>query len=177
MKESADNLNIHAIELASQGHFTEAIACFKRAIGIDKSNLLLWYNLGVTYRDSGDLESAKQVLLTAFEIDEYDEDLLETLALVCFSLDEIDEAFDYCARAIEINEHNSRVWNTIGVLYFSKSEFSEASVAFERAVTLCPYYYDALYNLRDAYDELGNKAGKEDCENRLKDLKSQGPYA
>ncbi len=177
MKENADVLNIHAIELASQGYFTEAIACFKRAIGIDKSNFLLWYNLGVTYRDSGDLDSAKEVLLTAFLIDEYDEDLLETLALVCFSRDEIDEAFTYCARCIEVNEHNARIWNTIGVLYFARSEYSEACVAFEKAVTLFPYYYDALFNLRDTYDELGNKAGKEDCENRLKGIKDTGPYA
>ncbi len=177
MKENADVLNIHAIELASQGYFTEAIACFKRAIGIDKSNFLLWYNLGVTYRDSGDLDSAKEVLLTAFLIDEYDEDLLETLALVCFSRDEIDEAFTYCARCIEVNEHNARIWNTIGVLYFARSEYSEACVAFEKAVTLFPYYYDALFNLRDTYEELGNKAGKEDCESRLKGIKDTGPYA
>ncbi len=177
MKENADSLNIHAIELASQGYFSEAIACFKRAIGIDKSNFLLWYNLGVTYRDSGDLDSAREVLLTAYEIDEFDEDLLETLALVFFSLDEIDEAFSFCARCIEINEHNPRIWNTVGVLYFARSEFSEACVAFERAVTIFPYYYDALFNLRDTYEEIGNIAGKEDCENRLKDIKNQGPYA
>ncbi len=177
MKENADTLNIHAIELASQGHFTEAIACFKRAIGIDKSNLLLWYNLGVTYRDSGDLESAKEVLLTAYDIDEYDEDLLETLALVLYSLDEIDDAFDFCSKAVEINPQNPRIWNTVGVLYFSRSEFDQACAAFETAVTLFPYYYDALYNLKDTYEELGNIAGKDDCESRLKNLKSQGPYA
>ncbi len=177
MKESAENLNTHAIELASQGHFTEAIACFKRAIGIDKANLLLWYNLGVTYRDAGDLESAKEVLLTAYEIDEFDEDLLETLALIFYSLDEIDEAFNFCARCIEINQNNPRIWNTVGVLYFARSEYSEACVAFEKAVTLFPYYYDALFNLRDTYEEIGNTAGQEDCEERLKSLKDQGPYA
>ncbi len=177
MTENADNLNMHAIELASQGHFSEAIACFKRAIKIEKSNLLLWYNLGVTYRDSGDLESAKEVLLTAYEIDNYDEELLETLALICFSTDEIDEAFEYCARALEVNENNAHIWNTIGVLYFARSEFAQACIAFEKAVTLFPFYYDALYNLKDTYEELENIAGKEDCERRLKSLKNSGSYA
>ena len=43
--------------------------------------------------------------------------------------------------------------------------------AFERSVSINPYYYDALYNLRDTYDELGNKAGKEICQERLQKLK------
>ena len=62
MLERSDTLNNQAIILASDGAYTEAIACFKRAIVIDKNNYLLWFNLGVTYRDAGKLEEAENAL-------------------------------------------------------------------------------------------------------------------
>jgi len=40
MIENSENLNTQAIELAAKGCFTEAIACFKKAITIDKKNSL-----------------------------------------------------------------------------------------------------------------------------------------
>lgn len=178
MKENAEILNTQAIELAARGDFPEAIACFMRALNIEKSNSLIWYNLGVTYRDFGDLGTAKKTLLTAYEFDNTDEEVLETLSLVCFAQNEIDEAFRYCTDALELNPENAHIWNNIGVLYFTRSEYAHACEAFEKAVTLYPYYDDALYNLHDVYVELGNTAGAEDCQRRLSELvKNNKPYA
>ncbi len=171
MTETPENLNVHAIELANKGYFTEAIACFKKAINFDKTNFLLWYNLGITYRDSGDFDSALESLLNAFLLDEDDQELLETIATIYYSQGNIDEAFSFCARGLELNQKNAKFWNLVGVLFFSRTEFDQASTAFESAITIDPFYYDALFNLRDTYEELGNNAGKEACENRMKTLR------
>ncbi len=176
MTESPESLNTHAIELASKGNFAEAIACFKRAISMENSNYLLWYNLGVTYRDSGNLQAAKQVLLTAYGLDNTDEELLDSLTLVCFALDETDDAFEYCSENIEINPENPHAWNNLGVLYFARGEYQKAETAFEQAVSLYPHYYDALYNLRDTYAELGNKVGQAECARLMAQLRSKGNY-
>lgn len=179
MIENAEVLNTQAIELASRGDYPEAIACFIRALSIEKSNSLLWYNLGITYRDSGDMEAAKKALITAYNLDMPDEELLETLSIVCFMLDEIDEAFEYCTEGLELNCQNANIWNNIGVLYFTRLEYTKACEAFEKAVTLYPHYYDALFNLCDTYEELGNTIGKEECQRRLLKLKNNRnrPYA
>lgn len=174
MRENAEALNTQAIELASKGNFSDAIACFKSALIIDKDNYLLWYNLGVTYRDSGNLKQAKEALLVANRLNENDEDVLETIALIFYALNETQQAFEFCFRALEINNNNPHIWNNIGVLYFSQSNFSEAAEAFEQAVSIYPHYYDALFNLRDTYIELGNKVGENECNQRLKDLSSKG---
>ena len=50
------------IQSAKEENFKDAIACFKRALVIEKENYLLWYNLGITYRDAGDLRKAKDSL-------------------------------------------------------------------------------------------------------------------
>ncbi|HOS29444.1 MAG TPA: tetratricopeptide repeat protein [Treponemataceae bacterium] len=176
MQENPETLNTQAIELASQGDYPEAIACFKRAIAIERENYLLWFNMGVTYRDLGDLEGAKQALLQANAINPDDEEVMETLALIYFSLGQTELALDTCIDTLDINPNNAHIWNTIGVLHFSKSNYQEACTSFERAVTLYPHYYDALYNLRDTYTELGNKQGALECNDRLKKLTAPGAY-
>ena len=168
MIESCEKLNNQAINLAANGNFEEAIACLKRAITIEKENYLLWFNLGITYRDSGDLQSAKEAVEKAFLMNPEDGETLETLAHLSLSLGSMDEARRYSMLGIHLHPENSHIWNTTGVIYFKNAEYEEAAIAFEQALILNPYYYDALYNLRDTYEELGNKAGYESCVEKLK---------
>ncbi|HZK20525.1 MAG TPA: tetratricopeptide repeat protein [Treponemataceae bacterium] len=170
MKESPEKLNTQAISLASEGSFKEAVACFHQALLIEKSNYLLWYNLGLTYRDYGNLELAKEALLQAYKCNEYDQDVIETLSLVCYAMDNIDAAFLYCRLGLEVNPENPHMWNNMGVFFFSKGEYADASDAFETALSIYPHYYDALYNLRDTYIELNNTVGSEECSLKLKFL-------
>jgi len=170
MRENPEKLNTQAINLASKGSFKEALACFHQALQIETSNSLLWYNLGVTYREYGNLKAAKKALLQAYKLNAKDEDIIETLSLVCFSLEEVDAAFKYCATGIDLNPQNFRMWNDMGVFFFSKGDYKEASEVFETALSLNPLYTDALYNLRDTYAELGNIIGSNECEIKLKTL-------
>jgi tetratricopeptide (TPR) repeat protein len=177
-RENAEILNTQAIELAAQGEYSDAIACFKRAISMEKSNILLWYNLGITYRDSGDLERSKTALEYANDLaEETDEEILETLSLVCFTMGSMEEAFMYCMDGLDLNNKNPHLWNTLGVLFFNRSDYGDACGAFENAVSLCPYYYDALYNLCDTYAELNNQAGAAECERRMSELFPDDLYA
>lgn len=177
MKENPETLNNQAIELAAQGEYTEAIACFKRALTMENKNYFLWYNLGITYRDAGKLHQAKDALLAAYNLEDTDEDTIETLAHVCFLLSEYEEALTFCAEGIMLNEHNARLWNNSGVIHFTQGEFESACEAFERAVTINPNYYDALFNLKDTYQQLGNKNGADECAIRMKNLPKGDYYA
>ncbi|MBP3773686.1 MAG: tetratricopeptide repeat protein [Treponema sp.] len=170
MVENVVSLNTQAIELASSGQYREAIACLQRAISIEKYNHLLWYNLGITYRDAGNLEAAKSALVHAHEINDEDDEIIETLALVCFNQGCKEEALAFCLEGLSNNSENSHLWNTLGVLYFNENDFPMACEAFENAVTINPYYYDALFNLRDTYEELGNKAGYQMCVEQMKNI-------
>lgn len=171
MTVNSDVLNSQAIDLASHGDYPEAIACFISALKMDRGNYLLWYNLGVTYRDAGNLEAAREALLAAYKLNDSDEDVLDSLSLVLLAMDREVEGFKYLEKALEINPHSPHLWNNTGVFYFHQGEYAKACDAFEHAVSLSPHYYDALYNLRDTYTELGNKVGAEECARRLKELK------
>ena len=177
MKENPEILNSQAIELASHGQYVEAIACFKRAITIARDNSLLWYNLGITYRDAGMMQLAKDALLTAHKINEEDQDIIETLAHTYYISGELEEALTLCAKGWEQNIRNAPLWNNSGVIFFTQGDYDSACEAFEHAVTIDPNYYDAVFNLRDTYQELGNLSAAAECDARLKNIKQGDFYA
>ncbi|HNY21914.1 MAG TPA: tetratricopeptide repeat protein [Treponemataceae bacterium] len=65
--------------------------------------------------------------------------------------------------ALELAPGNGRVWNNYGVLLFGQARYPEACQAFEKAVALVPDFADALYNLRDTYEELGRHDDARKC--------------
>ena len=170
MIERADSLNNQAIILASDGAYNEAIACFKRAIVIDKGNYLLWFNLGVTYRDAGNLTDAENSLEMAFRIAPEKEDVGETYATICLMQKKFSKVQQICMETLDFNPINPHLWNLLGVSEFQQEIYIEASNFFEQAVSINPYYMDALYNLRDTYSVLQNKKGEAACDARIKEL-------
>ena len=169
--EQPDKLNNQAIMLASDGDYVSAIACFKRALILQQDNDLLWYNLGVTYRDSGDLNNARDALLKAYKINRTNTDTIEALATTCLQLERVSEAAKIVKEGLDADEFNSRLWNLLGVTFFHKEAFEEAASCFEDAVSLNPYYKDAIYNLRDTYINLNNQNGAAECERIISELK------
>ena len=170
MTERPDKLNNQAILLASGGEYNEAIAYFKRAITIEQNNYLLWYNLGITYRDSGDIHNARNSLEKAHSIAPERLDVLDTLSTLCINDEDYIAALNYSHQGIELASDNSSFWNIAGVALFNMEEYALASEHFEQALCHNPYDANALYNLRDTYQELHNQVGARECEKRLKEL-------
>ena len=106
MIERSDTLNNQAIILASDGAYNEAIACFKRAIVIDKENYLLWFNLGVTYRDAGKLSEAEHALETAYKIVPENEEVAETYATICLMQKKFSLVQQICMDTLDFNPLN-----------------------------------------------------------------------
>ena len=131
----------------------------------------MWFNLGLTYHDAGKISLAKAAMEHAYRINPYDEDTLDSLASFCVSTKTFDEAMLYCAKGLELNPVNPHYWNTSGVVSFQQGDYVEAANFFEHAVSLSPHYYDALFNLRDTYQELNNKAGVQECNRMLESIK------
>ncbi len=170
MIERSDTLNNQAILLASDGAYKEAIACFKRAIVIDKENYLLWFNLGVTYRDAGNLSDAENALETAYRIAPEKEDVAETFGTICLMQKKLAKVQQICMDSLDLNPLNPHLWNLLGVSEFQSDNYEEASSYFEQAVSINPYYLDALYNLRDTYSVIKNTKGQAACDARIKEL-------
>lgn len=171
MTEQPEKLNNQAIQLASDGDYSGAIACFKRAILIENKNHFLWYNLGLTYRDCADFKNAINCLVKAHQISPENEDVISALIEVHLEINRNEEAQQYALEGLKINECNANFWNLLGITFFKMEDYNNAADNFEIALTLNPYFKNALYNLRDTYSELGNKTGEKECNARLRELK------
>ena len=153
MKENAETLNNNALHLIKNGSIEDAIELFKRAVTIEPENPTIWFNLAVTLKDDGKLEEARAALETAHGIDPDNTEIIDTLAITCMESGDTESALGHCAEGL------------------SKNELDLAAEAFEHALTLNPYYYDALYNLRDTYEEMGNEEGMKHCIEVMKTVK------
>lgn len=171
MIEQPEKLNNEAILLASTGDFKSAIASFKRALSLEQNNYLLWYNLGLTYRDAGDIENALFSIEKAHHLEPKNQEVIETLATLYLFQKKYHKAYSLCIKGLDEEKTNSHLWNLMGVIDFQKGDYEYASNNFEMAVMLNPYYEDALFNLRDTYSELNNKIGAKECDKRLKELR------
>lgn len=172
MKESVEVLNNRGIALSESGNFLEAIACYKRAITLEKENYVLYFNLGIVYQKQRNLRAAKVAMESALRLNCADE-VFESLAIICLEQKKYSEVTEYCQSGLEENPDNAHLWNTMGVIFFEQGEYENAAENFERAVSINPYYYDALFNLRDTYSELGNARGETECQARLSVLKER----
>ncbi len=170
MLECATELNNQAVEYAMHGNFDDAIACLKRAVIVEKENFILWYNLALTYRDSGDYENAIYYCKQAFVLNPDSMEVITTLTNLYFANGDLISARAYCTAGCMMDESNPEIWNLAGVIAFSERSYECAAVAFQHAVELNPFFYEALYNLRDTYETLGNERGVKECKRILSGL-------
>ena len=109
-------------------------------------------------------------LETAWHIVPSNEEVAETYATICLMQKKLSKVQEICMDALDYNPLNPHMWNLLGVTEFQTEHYEEASSYFEQAVSINPYYLDALYNLRDTYSELGNKKGEAACNAKIMEL-------
>ena len=106
----------------------------------------------------------------AFHIAPEKEDVGETFATICLMQKKYSKVQQICMDTLDYNPINPHLWNLLGVTEFQQENYLEASNFFEQAVSINPYYLDALYNLRDTYSVLKNSKGEAACDARIREI-------
>ena len=176
--ETAFSLNNSGIALTEANRPCDAIPLFRKALGMEPGNPLLWLNLGIAQQRTGDYEGAIDSFQKALGIDSSLAEAWLSMGLIYYEMNEFELCENYYHCAISHDESDPRLWNNLGVLYFTLHNFTEARLSFEKAVSLMPHYYDALYNLRDTCRELGDYRAAAEFERALSGLSGySGPVS
>jgi len=170
--ETAANLNDSGIALTEANRPYEAIPLFRKALGMEPENPLLWLNLGIAQQKTGEYGDALESFQRAVYIDDEMADAWGSMALIYYETEDFETAENCYHCALERDPNSPKTWNNLGVLYFSLGSFEEARHCFEEALSLLPMYYDALYNLRDTCRELQDYRAAAEFERVLSGLKS-----
>lgn len=170
MKESAEFFNDTGVHMSMQGLYTEAIACLKKGLSLEPQNSLLWLNLGLSYYAADMQDDSRYALIKSLKYNPYEADTWDTLGLVLHQGGDIEHAKQAFQSAIKLEPTDGRIWNNYGTLLFNSENYADARKAFETAIMFAPDFGDAVFNLRDTYEELGIKDLAEKCNSILEDL-------
>ncbi len=139
--------------LQEAGRFTEAIACYDRAISLKPDYVESYRNRGNALRQLGQLVEA---------VASYDRAIALRPNVASYSnrgnvlraLKRTEEALESYERAIELNPHYAEIHSNRGSALQELGRFKEATASYQRAIALKPQYAEAYSNLGVALTKL-----------------------
>ncbi len=140
---------------AENGLAREAIEVLGPLAGEDDPETL--NALGISLSDAGRHHEGIEVLNRALELDPSAPKTLETLGVVTLRLERPREAQRYLESALERNDELPFSWNTLGVAHAYQGNQAAAVEAWQRAISIDPRQYDALYNLGVTAAKIGRR--------------------
>jgi tetratricopeptide (TPR) repeat protein len=120
---------------------------FKRMLEAQPGSAEVWYNLGITYRDRGMLDSALYAFRTAYNSNSLRPQLLRQLSMAENRLNLLDSAEVHIARAIEVDSRNPDNFAIQGTILYKQGRVEDALDSFRQSHRLKPNGFNQLANL------------------------------
>ncbi|MBF0358576.1 MAG: tetratricopeptide repeat protein [Magnetococcales bacterium] len=162
-----DAINLLGVIAQKINRHDLAIGLFQRAINIDSSRALLYYNLGTSFYQSRRREEAIHALESALKkepgntkINDYlntilstNEDLQDAVAF--HKSGKLVEAMECYKKSLTTDPENPIALCNVGTILREQGLLDEAIASLEKAVSFHPEYGDAYYNLGNTLKDKG----------------------
>jgi Flp pilus assembly protein TadD len=127
----------------------EAEAEYRKAIQLDPSDAISFYNFGNLLGNLRRYEEAEAAYRKAIEINPLDTAVYNNLGNALKDMKRYDEAEHSIRKAIELDSSNVDAYNNLGVLLSvdGKNRFVEAEIAYRKSLELNPSAPNASHNL------------------------------
>lgn len=132
--------------LSRMSLYNDAIFCLKSAIEIDPSKPGLFYNLGISYKDLGQLDKAEDVfkdMIKRFK----GSDGYYGLGMVYQKRGKLSSAISAYKKALLIDPKKISIYYSLGACYLEKGMFDKAISQFKDALAISPNDPNLYYNL------------------------------
>lgn len=140
---------------SSKGEFETAIPYYKRAVEVDPEYTKAYYQLGFAYSQKGKVEPAIMYHKKALTTDPKFKTSYNDLGYLYFNKQEYDSAINYFKTAVIIDPEYANSLFGLGITYNVMKQFDSAIINFKKVITL-RNDADALYELGNAYDKIGD---------------------
>ncbi|MBF0194221.1 MAG: tetratricopeptide repeat protein [Magnetococcales bacterium] len=158
-----------------------AVEQFQKAVNIDNNRALLYYNLGVSLYQLGQIEESIKVLNTALEMEPENSKITNYLnnilnnykpntgigntpdkaiealqkGISYHQSGKLDDAINWYKKVLEIQQENTAALSNMGAALQAIGKLNEAVISCQKAISIKPDYADAYYNLGNALKEQG----------------------
>ncbi len=127
----------HARNLA----WRDAVSLWKDAATKSPGKSRTQYNLGVAYKDAGDMQIAARTLLEAVRLDPNSPEARNNLGNVYFISGLLDEAAAQYKTALALFSENAEAHYNLALIYRVRGRYETAAAHFERFAALAPPEY------------------------------------
>ena len=118
------------------GFIKKAMSFYKKAIKLNPSYVVTYYNIGLVYEELQNYEEAISFYKKAIELDSSDADSFCCIGNVYSNLNNYDEAIVYYKKAIELNSSDGRYYHNLGVVYEKLQNYDQAINCYNKAIEL-----------------------------------------
>ena len=149
--------NIRGVCNHSCQNYKVAIEDFQRAVELNPSYAEAYYNLGVSYGELSEIESAKESYKNALRINSNYPTAQNNLGQILLTQGEFDASIENFEWAIALKPDFAEAYNNLGNAFLGIEDLDNAIKSFKKAITLKPDFAIANNNLGIAYLRTGEK--------------------
>ena len=143
--------------------FFQALIAFKRAHIIEPENLLIMYQIGVTYME---LKIYDQAILY-FNNNQTDSDSQFMMGICYYQLKDYNRAIDYFLLYLNKEKNNSQLYYYIGLCYYFLEDYQKSAKNLKISLKTDESNIDALSKLGITYIKLNKKREAQKIANKL----------
>ncbi len=138
-------------------HWENSIALFKHAVAVAVENHVTYYNLGIAYRERGNLTAAIKNFKRASQLRPDLANIQNNLGVALFEQGDLEEAMAAFGKAIQLQPDHAGAHNNIAMVLYRQNKFETAKDHFLTAIKLHPDYANAHYHLALIFGQDGLK--------------------
>ncbi|MGF1579603.1 MAG: tetratricopeptide repeat protein [Gemmataceae bacterium] len=129
--------------LVALGRVSEALICYLRAVELEPSNGLAFYNLGWTYYTLNQRDAAQRAYEQATELAPTNPKIWNNLGNVYRDAQDFVRAHRCYDQALKVNPKYATAYLNKGTAYYKSGDFDSAQTFFDRAIQINPNHFEA----------------------------------
>lgn len=152
--------------------YNKAIKIWEQYLVHDDRNITVLTRVADAYRKIRDFKKSKQLYLSVLDMEENNAYALIGLGHLHYDFKEYRDALYYWTKMLELNESavDIRVLTSIGNCHRKLKTFDKGIIYFERALTLDPNNFYALFGLADCYRGMNQQYRSIEYWNRILEM-------
>jgi tetratricopeptide (TPR) repeat protein len=140
-----------AVQNHQNNNLQDARDYYQKILRIDPNYVNAHNNLGVIFKELGEIQKAKNCYNKAIEINPNYVNAHNNLGVIFKELGDLQKAKNCYNKAIEINPNYVNAHNNLGVIYENLGEIQKAKNCYNKVIEINPNHLDTLRNIADIY--------------------------
>ena len=162
-KPTVDELFVQATQFHQNNNLEAAKQLYKKILNKDSNFISARNNLGLIYKNTGEIEKAKSCFKKVIEINPEITETQNNLGLIFQQFGENDKAINCFKKSIKIDPNYSSAYYNIASIFHKMGKFEIAKNYYENAIKIKPNYAEAYNNLGILFKKLGESQKAKNC--------------